>query len=103
MDGPGTVVPHPDAHAVGSEGSSIWWSRTVEELFGDRAVCDACGSRNVEKDGNILDVWFDSGVTHLAVLNERFGLSWPTEMYLEGKRKTSTPCCASSAKRASPS
>lgn len=66
------------------EGSSIWWSRTMDELFGDRAVCDACGSRNVEPDGNILDVWFDSGVTHMAVLNDRFGLSWPTEMYLEG-------------------
>ena len=81
---PDRVRSFADKVGESPEGSSIWWSRTVEELFGDRAVCDACGSRNVEKDGNILDVWFDSGVTHLAVLNERFGLSWPTEMYLEG-------------------
>ena len=66
------------------EGTSIWWSRPLQDLFGDRALCDHCGSRNVEKDSNILDVWFDSGVSHLAVLNEDFGLSWPCEMYLEG-------------------
>ena len=66
------------------EGTSIWWSRSLQDLFGDRALCDQCGSHNVEKDSNILDVWFDSGVSHLAVLNEDFGLSWPCEMYLEG-------------------
>ena len=81
---PDRVRGFADKVGESPEGSSIWWSRTPEELFGDRAVCDACGSRNVEKDGNILDVWFDSGVTHMAVLNDRFGLSWPTEMYLEG-------------------
>ena len=47
----------------------------MDELFSDRAVCDACGSRNVEPDSNILDIWFDSSVTHLAVLNERFDLN----------------------------
>lgn len=66
------------------EGTSIWWSRSLQELFGDRAACSHCGSRNVEKDSNILDVWFDSGVSHMSVLNEDFGLSWPCEMYLEG-------------------
>ena len=66
------------------DGSSIWWSESLESLFGDKAVCDKCGSHNVEKDSNILDVWFDSGVSHFSVLNERFGLSWPCDMYLEG-------------------
>lgn len=66
------------------DGSSIWWSESLEELFGDLAKCDSCGSHNVEKDSNILDVWFDSGVSHMSVLNEKFGLSWPCEMYLEG-------------------
>lgn len=66
------------------DGSSIWWSKSLEELFGEKAVCDKCGSRNVEKDSNILDVWFDSGVSHMSVLNDRFGLFWPAEMYLEG-------------------
>ena len=66
------------------DGSSIWWSESLEDLFGDLAKCDKCGSHNVEKDSNILDVWFDSGVSHMSVLNERFGLEWPCEMYLEG-------------------
>ena len=65
-------------------GTDLWWSEDLATLFGDRAVCDECGSHDVEKDGNILDVWFDSGVSHICVLNERFGLTWPCEMYLEG-------------------
>ncbi len=66
------------------DGSSIWWSESLDNLFGDLAKCDHCGSHNVEKDSNILDVWFDSGVSHISVLNERFGLEWPCDMYLEG-------------------
>jgi isoleucyl-tRNA synthetase len=68
------------------DGCSIWWDRekTPHALFGDLAVCDACGSRNVVKDSNIIDVWFDSGTSHFAVLNTREGHEWPTEMYLEG-------------------
>ena len=66
------------------DGSSIWWRESLENLFGDLAKCDHCGSHNVEKDSNILDVWFDSGVSHLSVLNDRFGLKWPCDMYLEG-------------------
>ncbi|MBQ7197189.1 MAG: isoleucine--tRNA ligase [Synergistaceae bacterium] len=66
------------------DGTSIWWRESLENLFGEKACCDHCGSHNVEKDSNILDVWFDSGVSHMSVLNERFGLQWPADMYLEG-------------------
>ncbi len=66
------------------DGTSIWWREDLKNLFGDLAKCDHCGSENVEKDSNILDVWFDSGVSHISVLNEKFGLSWPCDMYLEG-------------------
>ncbi|MBR4196322.1 MAG: isoleucine--tRNA ligase [Synergistaceae bacterium] len=66
------------------DGTSIWWREDLESLFGEKACCDKCGSHNVEKDSNILDVWFDSGVSHISVLNEKFGLSWPCDMYLEG-------------------
>lgn len=66
------------------DGTSIWWREDLSGLFGDKACCDKCGSHNVEKDSNILDVWFDSGVSHISVLNEKFGLSWPCDMYLEG-------------------
>ena len=66
------------------DGTSIWWRESLENLFGEKACCDHCGSHNVEKDSNILDVWFDSGVSHMSVLNDRFGLNWPCDMYLEG-------------------
>jgi isoleucyl-tRNA synthetase len=68
------------------EGCSIWWDKTQTPvaLFGDLAHCDTCGSRNVSKDSNIIDVWFDSGISHFAVLNTREGHEWPTAMYLEG-------------------
>ncbi|MBR6902253.1 MAG: class I tRNA ligase family protein, partial [Synergistaceae bacterium] len=66
------------------DGTSLWWRESLENLFGEKACCDHCGSHNVEKDSNILDVWFDSGVSHISVLNERFGLQWPCDMYLEG-------------------
>ena len=81
---PDRVYAFADKVAASPDGCSIWWLKTPEELFGERAVCDACGSRNISKDSNILDVWFDSGTTHAGVLNERFGLSSPSEMYLEG-------------------
>jgi isoleucyl-tRNA synthetase len=47
-------------------------------------TCPRCGGAEFSKENDILDVWFDSGSSHLAVLNERFGLSWPADVYLEG-------------------
>jgi len=67
-------------------GCSIWWDKEhpLEKLFGDLAVCESCGSKNVSKNSEIIDVWFDSGVSHLAVLNKWKGHEWPTSLYLEG-------------------
>ena len=47
-------------------------------------VCPQCGGDDFKKETDILDVWFDSGVSHAAVLEEREGLSRPADMYLEG-------------------
>ncbi|MDR1048705.1 MAG: class I tRNA ligase family protein, partial [Synergistaceae bacterium] len=68
------------------DGCSVWWDKeqTPQALFGDLAVCDACGSANVAKTSDIIDVWFDSGISHFAVLNTREGHEWPTGIYLEG-------------------
>ena len=63
-------------------GADVWYERTAAELLpGYR--CE-CGGTEFSKETDILDVWFDSGSSHLAVLNERFGLPWPADMYLEG-------------------
>ncbi len=64
--------------------ADIWYERTAAELLPAGTKCAKCGGREFSKENDILDVWFDSGSSHLAVLNERFGLEWPADMYIEG-------------------
>ncbi|OGR22977.1 MAG: isoleucine--tRNA ligase [Desulfobacterales bacterium RIFOXYA12_FULL_46_15] len=72
-------------HRLFSEYSSdIWFEKDIKGLMPEGAKCGKCGSVEFAKDHNILDVWFDSGVSHAAVLEEREGLSRPADMYLEG-------------------
>ncbi len=72
-------------HTLFKEHSSdIWFEKDADFLMPEGAVCESCGSKEFSKDNNILDVWFDSGVSHAAVLEERPGLSRPADMYLEG-------------------
>ena len=76
---------HPDTEAliekvalkVEQEGIDAWFDLQPAELLGDDAV-------NYDKVSDTLDVWFDSGVTHSAVLERRQGLRFPADMYLEG-------------------
>ena len=64
--------------------ADIWYERTAAELLPAGTTCAKCGGTEFSKENDILDVWFDSGSSHLAVLNERFGLTWPADMYIEG-------------------
>jgi isoleucyl-tRNA synthetase len=64
--------------------ADIWYERTAAELLPAGTKCAKCGGSEFSKENDILDVWFDSGSSHLAVLNERFGLPWPSDMYIEG-------------------
>jgi isoleucyl-tRNA synthetase len=64
--------------------ADIWYERSAAELLPPGTACAKCGGGEFSKEKDILDVWFDSGSSHLAVLNERFGLPWPADMYLEG-------------------
>ena len=64
--------------------ADIWYEKTAAELLGEGFTCSHCGGTEFEKERDILDVWFDSGSSHLAVLNEANGLPWPSDMYLEG-------------------
>jgi isoleucyl-tRNA synthetase len=66
-----------------SHTADIWYEKTATELLPPGFVCPKCGGAEFSKEMDILDVWFDSGSSHLAVLNERYGLSWPSDMYLE--------------------
>lgn len=64
----------------------VWFERTSEELIGSLNVKCKCGGEKFKKETDILDVWFDSGVSHEAVLaSGNFdSLNWPADMYLEG-------------------
>ena len=64
--------------------ADIWYERTAAELVPAGTVCHKCGSRTSPKENDILDVWFDSGSSHLAVLDEEYGLNWPADLYIEG-------------------
>ena len=69
-----------------SEGADAWFTRPVEALLPPGAACPACGGKAFRKEGDILDVWFESGSSHHAVLDEpKYGLgNSPAFMYLEG-------------------
>ena len=64
------------------EGADAWYTHSAEELLPPGTKC-ACGAAKWRKETDILDVWFDSGSTHLAVLSEKDG-TWPADVYLEG-------------------
>lgn len=66
------------------EGADVWFERQAGELLPEGTTCPACGANRFEKETDILDVWFDSGVSHAAVLEQRDYLRWPADLYLEG-------------------
>jgi isoleucyl-tRNA synthetase len=65
-------------------GADVWYERSAAELLPPGTACAKCGGAEFTKETDILDVWFDSGSSHLAVLNQRFGLTWPADLYMEG-------------------
>lgn len=65
-------------------GADIWYTEEASDLLPPGTKCPACQGTSFRKDMNILDVWFDSGVSHAAVLEDRDDLTWPSDMYLEG-------------------
>jgi len=66
------------------ETADVWYSSTAAELLPAGHKCSKCGAGEFRKETDILDVWFDSGSSHLAVLTEANDLGWPAECYLEG-------------------
>ena len=65
-------------------GADAWYERPIEEFLPAGLTCPSCGSTQFERERDILDVWFDSGSSHEAVLARQPELGWPADMYLEG-------------------
>jgi isoleucyl-tRNA synthetase len=69
---------------VEKAGADVWFEKSVKELLPEGYKCPKCNSPEFLKETDILDVWFDSGVSHAAVLEADKRLSWPADLYLEG-------------------
>src|SRR5690242_3061060 len=74
------VIEHV-AKLVEEQGADVWFQKSAAELMPNSTTC-ACGSHEFEKERDILDVWFESGVSYAAVLKPRRW--WPADLYLEG-------------------
>jgi isoleucyl-tRNA synthetase len=66
------------------ESADAWYTRGAAELLPEGYRCLSCGGAEFTKESDILDVWFDSGSSSVAVLEKYEGLRWPAEVYLEG-------------------
>ncbi len=66
--------------------SDIWLKEGTKYLMPVAFKCPKCGGRNFTKEKDIMDVWFDSGITHRAVVEKRHKElgHLPVELYLEG-------------------
>jgi isoleucyl-tRNA synthetase len=67
-----------------TESADAWYDREAAALLPDGFKCPKCAGTSFRKETDILDVWFDSGSSHAAVLARRPELHWPADVYLEG-------------------
>jgi isoleucyl-tRNA synthetase len=65
-------------------GADVWFSESEENLLPSGTRCPECGADKFRKETDILDVWFDSGVSYAAVMEKRDYLDSPSDLYLEG-------------------
>ncbi|MBN1869987.1 MAG: isoleucine--tRNA ligase [Candidatus Omnitrophica bacterium] len=72
------------AEIVKKEGTDVWFQKDVKDLIPKGFTCPDCGKTEFQKTKDILDVWFDSGVSHQAVVKIRLRDQLPIELYLEG-------------------
>jgi isoleucyl-tRNA synthetase len=84
-----TVVAPPElfekaAGLFEERGADVWFDADISELAPAGLACPKCGSSEMVKETDILDVWFDSGVSWAAVCEHRPNLVYPCQLYLEG-------------------
>ncbi len=66
------------------EGADAWYRYSPEQILPSGFACSKCGKTKFRKEMDIVDVWFESGSSHAAVLGREPGLPWPADLYLEG-------------------
>ena len=86
-DGTAIVTPETIEHIAqifAKEGSNAWYRRSAKELLPDGFTSEHSPNGKFTKEKDILDVWFDSGSSHQAVMAKRPDLKFPCDLYLEG-------------------
>jgi len=78
-----SVINHV-ADIFEKESGDAWYTRSAQELLPPDYTCEGCGAQEWTKETDILDVWFDSGTSSVAVLENREELRWPADVYIEG-------------------
>ncbi len=66
------------------EGADAWWKRPAQDFLSPKSACSKCGGKDFAQEKDIIDVWFESGVSHAAVLGRAGDLPWPAQVYVEG-------------------
>ena len=72
------------ADVFAKEGSNAWFDHDASEMLPEGTKCSKCGGTSFDKEKDIMDVWFDSGSSHTAVVRRRGYLKFPADLYLEG-------------------
>jgi isoleucyl-tRNA synthetase len=88
-EGCGQVLSSPEAKRAvvelfAREGADAWFAKQAKDVLPAGTKCPKCGGAGFRKETDIVDVWLESGVSHLAVLGHEPGLPWPADLYLEG-------------------
>jgi isoleucyl-tRNA synthetase len=66
------------------EGADAWYTKDAATILPAGTKCPGCSGAAFRKETDIIDVWFESGSSHAAVLGHEPGLPWPADLYLEG-------------------
>ena len=66
-----------------TDGADVWWTDDLATFLPPGFTCPACQGSTFDKEFNIVDIWFESGVTSFVVLGKD-GMPWPSDLVLEG-------------------
>ena len=88
-EGCGKLLESKESHQVvvelfAREGSDSWYTKSADEILPAGTRCPGCGATKFRKENDIIDVWFESGCSHEAVLGREPDLPWPADLYFEG-------------------
>ncbi|MDD4698707.1 MAG: isoleucine--tRNA ligase [Oscillospiraceae bacterium] len=81
------ITPETISHIADifrESGADAWYEKDAKDLITEGYTCAHCGGNHFKKETDIMDVWFDSGVSHAAVCETRDYLRKPADLYLEG-------------------